>query len=844
MPDLLATAQAMLAAGLAPLPLRADGSKAPAVNWKPYVDTPPPADVVTSWFTSTDTDGIGTITGAAAGNLEMLEVEGRAIHLAAQLRTLMHDNGLGDLWDLIATGWLEATPSGGLHWHYRVDGPARPNTKLARRPATTDELAAKPGERIKVLIETRGQGGFTVLAPSAGRSHPTGNPWTLAAGGPATIPTISVDERDALHAIAAILDEMPTEVDGPPARSQDGQTVRDGSRPGDDYNTRTSWADILEPHGWKRTRHFGGTCYGWKRPGKTDPGISATTGRNDADNLYVFSSSTEFETEKAYSKFAVYTLLDHDGDYTAAAKALAADGYGHRGEANRPTADDLAGLIAPSTTATNGNAALAHQPAPQPAQPRLRVVQPTTYSETDDGNALRLVDDHGHQLRYCPQRATWLHWDGTRWRWDTEGLATELARTVARNLPADDKAADRHRRNTLSRRGINAMTALAATDARTVVHLAGLDARPYELNTPAGILDMRTATLRPADPAALHTRSTDVAPDLDTEPTRWLRFLADTFAGDQALTTYIQRLLGVSLLGVVLEQVLPFAFGPGANGKTTLVGVVQRIVGIGDDGYSISAPAEMLLAGTQQGHPTEIARLAGARLVVTSELEDGQRFAEAKVKNLTGRDTISGRFMRQDWFSFTPTHSLWLLANHQPAVRAGGPAFWRRLRLLPFLHTVPADQRIADLEDQLVEAEGPAILGWIAQGAADYLTHGLAEPDSVLAATDAYASDQDTVGRFVDEVCETGPASAQHLHVKVTELRAAYETWCRAEGETPVSAKALTLELRSRYDVQSERSMSARFYAGIRLCDVSSDGDTEPSWAPHQQSDDEFWGRS
>jgi putative DNA primase/helicase len=214
------------------------------------------------------------------------------------------------------------------------------------------------------------------------------------------------------------------------------------------------------------------------------------------------------------------------------------------------------------------------------------------------------------------------------------------------------------------------------------------------------------------------------------------------------------------------------------------------------------------------------------------------------VKNLTGRDTISGRFMRQDWFSFTPTHTLWLLANHQPVVRAGGPAFWRRLRLLPFLHTVPPEQRIADLEDQLVEREGPQILGWLARGAADYLAHGLVEPDSVQSATDAYATDQDTVGRFVTECCETGDPNSQVMRCRTPELRAAYETWCRTEGETPISAKALTLELRSRYGVQSERSMSSRYYAGIRLTDASSDDHTHPSSTRGRLSDDEFWGRA
>lgn len=452
------------------------------------------------------------------------------------------------------------------------------------------------------------------------------------------------------------------------------------------------------------------------------------------------------------------------------------------------------------------------------------------YSLTDDGNALRLVDTHHTEIRYVPQRGQWLVWDGARWQWDSAGLVMEHAKALARDLPESSMPQVQHRRRSLDYRGARAAVAMASTDARVVVDIGRLDAQPYELNTPGGVIDLRTGLLRAPDPTSLHTRTTTVAPDFEAVPERFLRFLADTFAGDPALTVYVQRLLGLSLIGKVLEQLLPFAHGEGANGKTTLLGTVQRIVGLGGDGYAQAASADMLLASAHAGHPTELARLAGARIVVTSELEDGQRFAEAKVKQLTGRDAISARFMRQDAFDFTPTHSLWLLANHKPDVRAGGPAFWRRVRLLPFVHTVPVERRDPQLEDTLVEKEGPAILAWLAAGAADYLRAGsLAEPESVRAATDAYQRDQDTVGRFVDERCAVGPAHQQGMTVKVAVLRQAYEHWCRCEGEQPISAKALTLALKSRFHVESAREQDARWYSGIRLDDTTSDLSSEPS---------------
>lgn len=836
---------------LAVLPVHADGTKSPAKSWKDYQTQPPTTDELRRWFGANTYDGLGVITGAVSGNLEMFEVEGRAGHIVAPLAKLLTDNGFGDLWGRLCVGYLEQSPSGGLHWLYRVDGPARGNTKIARRPSTPNELTEHQtverekahanldgdilGKRLtkidaltcekvpQVLIETRGEGGFTVTAPSAGRTHATGLAWRALAGSIEALPLISVDERDALYAIANMLDEMPAVDDATPAPPRSADSASQGVRPGDDFNARGTWADILTPHGWERAKHFGANCYGWVRPGKTArDGISATTGRNDGDNLYVFSTSTEFEAEKAYSKFAAYALLEHGGDYAAAARQLRTDGYGKPLEESRGSVLNLISNTTPPTTPAT--VTITHEP--------------TTYTLTDDGNALRLIDTHGGMTRYCPESGAWLTWNGHRWSWDTAGRVHEFARGIARDLPAIEKVEIQHRQRSLSNQGLKGMVNVAKTDHRTVVHPNQLDGRPYELNTPGGVINLHTGELRAPDPTALHTRSTAVTPNFDAPAPRWELFLADTFAGDPALTTYIQRLLGLSLIGTHLEQILPFGWGSGANGKSTLLNVTQGVIGIGIDGYSIPAPAELLLASHNRSHPTELARLSGARLVVASELEDGERFAESRIKMLTGGENIAARFMGKDFFSFVPTHTIWLLANEQPAVRAGGPAFWRRLRLLPFVHVVPPTERIAGLDHQLIDTEGPAILAWIITGAVDYLASGLAEPASVRVATNAYEKDQDTVARFVEDCCERGPAASQVMRVKVAELRNGYETWCRVEGEDPVSAKALTTALRARFDVISERSGSARFYGGIRMTDVSSEiGDAS--------SDDqsEWWKR-
>jgi putative DNA primase/helicase len=361
---------------------------------------------------------------------------------------------------------------------------------------------------------------------------------------------------------------------------------------------------------------------------------------------------------------------------------------------------------------------------------------------------------------------------------------------------------------------VSGVARLARSDSAVSVHLADLDARPYELNTPGGIVDLRTGEVQSSDPYRLHTRSTAVAPDPERRPGVFERFLVDTCGDDRDLAAYIRRLLGVSAIGTVLEQVLPFAHGPGANGKSTLLEAAMHALGRGDGGYAIAASSEMLMVRRHAEHPAELAQLSGARLVVCSELDDGQRFAEAKVKQLTGRDSISARFMRRDPFTFEPSHTLWLLGNYMPSARAGGPAFWRRVRLLPFSHVTPPDRQNRRLGELLTQ-EAPAVLAWIVRGAAEYHAGGSNEPVSVTSATAAYARDQDTVGQFVDERCQLAAGDAAVRTATMT-LRDAYEQWCEELGETPVSAKRLTQELRDRFNVRDTRgSKGRRFYTGI-----------------------------
>lgn len=320
---ILSTALRFNNAGISVVPVAGDGSKRPAIAWKEFQEVRPTTEQILGWFHNDQVQGLGVITGAVSGNLELLEFEGRAVKqdLHIEAKDAITVAGLGDVWQRIVDGYSESTPSGGIHFLYRVNGELPGNTKIA----------SKAGEDGGCLIETRSEGGFCITAPSGGTAHPSGKSWEMLAGSIETIPTITADERRELFRILSTFDEVPHAEN---IRQEITKVELDLSKPGDDYAHRTSWVEILEPAGWKRvyTDRKGVTF--WRRPGKNE-GISASTGFGDYDNFYVFTTSTSFEAHKSYSKFAVYAHLNHRDDFRAASQALRFLGYGsERSELN------------------------------------------------------------------------------------------------------------------------------------------------------------------------------------------------------------------------------------------------------------------------------------------------------------------------------------------------------------------------------------------------------------------------------------------------------------------------------------------------------------------------------
>ncbi|MGA6159619.1 bifunctional DNA primase/polymerase [Stenotrophomonas sp. NPDC087984] len=339
-PNMRAAAREFHDAGLCVLPIKADGTKSPDVrSWTQYKTTPStPADH-DQWFGGGRPRGIAVVYGAVSGGVEMLEFEGVAVRegLLDEVAEIMQASGLGDIWYTIQTGWVTESPSGGRHYRVRLEGaPVPPSKKLAARPKLEDEytaedrqrLAEKPGSRkpIKTLIETRGEGGYGVVEPSGGTVHGSGQPYVRLVGGPDNIPVITAAEMDAIRDVCRMVDQMPVP-EAPKTAPRPAPPMPDGGlRPGDDFNARGDWAEILRGIFQPVITRGHTTYWGWADGAR---GVKATTGRDpNNDRLWVFTTSSDFEADTPYSKFGAYAHLHHNGDFKSAAADLRSKHYG------------------------------------------------------------------------------------------------------------------------------------------------------------------------------------------------------------------------------------------------------------------------------------------------------------------------------------------------------------------------------------------------------------------------------------------------------------------------------------------------------------------------------------
>jgi putative DNA primase/helicase len=475
-----------------------------------------------------------------------------------------------------------------------------------------------------------------------------------------------------------------------------------------------------------------------------------------------------------------------------------------------PGSEDL--LVVTAVGGTNGTSEHAEGSALSARQTTRRA-----FRWTDTGNAERLVHRHGADLRYCYPWGTWLVYDGRRFTRDDTGEARRRAKEAVRSMYADAAAIeDDAKRDALvkwaraseSADKISAMLKQAQSEPGIPIVPEEMDADPHLLNVLNGTIDLRTGELRPHD---RRDRITKLAP-VDYDPSAgcpaFLAFL-ERVLPDEAVRRFLQRFTGHSLTGDTSEQCLCFLHGGGANGKSTLLTVLQAVLG----DYAKQAAPELLTHKAADRHPTELADLFGARLVTSVEVDEGKRLAETLIKQMTGGDRMKARFMRGDFFEWAPTHKLFLAANHRPEVRGTDYAIWRRIHLVPFTVTIPKEERDRRLPARLL-AEAPGILAWAIRGCLEWRRDGLGVPAAVEEATSAYRVEQDILATFLAERCILDPRG----WVLASALFGAYKAWCEECGERWVSQKALGLRLAERGLSQDRRGKNrARAWVGLRL---------------------------
>jgi putative DNA primase/helicase len=399
-----------------------------------------------------------------------------------------------------------------------------------------------------------------------------------------------------------------------------------------------------------------------------------------------------------------------------------------------------------------------------------------------------------------------MSWDGMRWVDDDTLHVFDLARGVCRAASAECNDTERATAVKVASKATSAaVERLAAADRKHAAKVEQWDADAWLLNTPRGTVDLRTGDIRQHRRGDYITKITSAGPGGDCP--LWLRFLDRITGGNSDLVSFLQRMIGYALTGCTREHALFFLYGTGANGKSVFVSTVSGLLA----DYARASPASSFTATANEQHPTDVAGLRGARFVNATETEDGARWAESKIKSLTGGDKIAARFMRCDFFEFTPEFKLVIAGNHKPGLRSVDEAIRRRLLLIPFTITIPYAERDLSLGEKL-RAEYPGILAWAIHGCLAWQRDGLDPPAVVRDATAAYLDSEDAIGRWVDDRCITGP---QHW-TPVAKLFADWHKFCKHSGEYEGSQKRFTQQLEDR-GLQRQRTNRAKGFIGIAL---------------------------
>lgn len=825
------TSRRYVEGGLSVIPVRVDGSKQPVVSeWRTYQQRRPTPEELRKWFKGTAT-GIAIIGGVVSGNLTRLDFdEGSA-----------YDDWLKqceecDLGSVVAECPLVETPRGGRHLYMRSDAPVAGNEKLCYRllplgtgarieNAGKSALAYVPGHEkglpvvesggtaraLFCAIETRGEGGYVLAPPSPPHCHPLNKPYRLLSGDLCRIPVLSSAYVSAMIAIARSMTEYiePERVYRQPAIS-----APTAGRPGDEYNARGDYESLLERHGWTRSGARGETQH-WSRPGKSK-GISATSGFADR-MFYVFSTNAHpFEAERGYAPFSVYALLEHGGDFQAAARQLSSEGFGERPSVR------IAGELASTAPPGPGRTISIAEPAFPVADPVAEIEAGMVDADAGEGEGKNGPSDLTlatlwsrsvlEEWRYCEGDQWWQYVAG-RWRYRGVEFVQRAVQDWLIRRRLQTRGRDRNQVRPVTVRNVM-MLAASMLGPHEISEF-----NPNALQVPLtnGVYDIRTRTLLPHSPANLITNQLDFAYDAGAVCPRWQQFIRETmlaldgeFCAEWAGA--LQEWYGYCMIPDNRAQISMFWVGEGANGKGVATRILESLVG---HAACTAIPIEQL------HDPYHRADIYGKLVGLVNEPD---RRAMQKngnwFKYITGgEDIISARRPGEKVFTFKSLCRVVVSCNHLPSTNDPSRAYFRRIKAIEWRFNCSEAQRDTALDDTL-RAELPGIFNWALVGLDRFVARGyrledLPESNRLL---NEYRLTEDTVARFADEELEF----ARGVETPSKTLYDRYCSWCRDNNVERIESSEKFFKhlarrgcavIRRRVD---DRPHPIRFWQGVK----------------------------
>lgn len=419
-------------------------------------------------------------------------------------------------------------------------------------------------------------------------------------------------------------------------------------------------------------------------------------------------------------------------------------------------------------------------------------------------------------LLYADDEGCWYEYDGAIWRRQRKSLGFERAHQISVAIAREAKN-DKELQSARWARGVESIAAASEVFARGSEKW---NPDPFVSGHPIQTLLLPSGTMRMPLPSDMISRSMAVDPADEEICPLWIKFLNDATSNDQELILFLKRWCGYCLTGDVREHTLVFIYGDGGNGKSVFVNTVTGIFG----DYAVTASMDAFTSSKNDKHPTDLAMLQGARLVTASETEEGRAWDEARIKQVTGGDPITARFMRQDFFTFKPQFKLTIIGNHQPILRNVDDALRRRFCMVPFIVRPPHPD--TDLEAKL-RPEWPGILRWMINGCLDWQAHGLPRPESVRIATDEYFADQDLISQWLADQCDVEIGNEWKFETSAA-LFSSWSKFAKSAGTDPGSAKGFSQKLIRRGLLKKHTKTGTRFeFVQIRTqSDVRFDADS------------------